>query len=62
MRRDPFDVPNISESLRRDYLAGKTTATEIALELARANLTPYILTEEEALERIGLAPEKAART
>lgn len=57
MSRKPFDIPNITNSLRADYLAGRITATEVALELAKANLTPYIVTEDEALERIGLGPK-----
>lgn len=57
MRREPYDIPNITDSLRADYLAGRITAAEVALELARANLKPYVVTEDEALERIGLGPK-----
>lgn len=57
MRREPYDVPSITDSLRADYLAGRITAAEVSLELASANLTPYIVTEDEALERIGLGPK-----
>lgn len=58
MKRERFNIPNITDSLRRDYLAGIITASEVARELHRAHLTPYRLDDTEALERIGLSPKK----
>ena len=47
-------VKGIMQSLKDDYEAGKINAKEIAKELSKANLTPYLLDDNEALEKIGV--------
>ena len=44
----------ILQSLKDDYEAGKISAKDVAKELSKANLTPYILDDDEALEKIGV--------
>lgn len=47
-------VKGIMQSLKDDYEAGKINAKEVAKELSKANLTPYLLDDSEALEKIGV--------
>ena len=47
-------VKGIIQTLKDDYEAGKINATEVAKELSKANLTPYLLDDSEALEKIGV--------
>lgn len=47
-------VKGIMQSLKDDYEAGKISAKEVAKELSKANLTPYLLDNNEALEKIGV--------
>ncbi len=47
-------VKGIMQSLKDDYEAGKINAKEVAKELSKANLTPYLLDDNEALEKIGV--------
>jgi hypothetical protein len=47
-------VKGIMQSLKDDYEAGKISAKEVAKELSKANLTPYLLDDNEALEKIGV--------
>ena len=60
MRKKAFDIPSLDESLRRDYLAGKITAHEVALELNRANWTFYVVDDATALRRIGVSETKSS--
>ena len=47
-------VKGIIQTLKDDYEAGKINAKEVAKELSKANLTPYLLDDSEALEKIGV--------
>lgn len=47
-------VKGIMQSLKDDYEAGKISAKEVAKELSKANLTSYLLDDNEALEKIGV--------
>lgn len=38
----PFNIPNVSQSLRRQFEAGKITIKEAAREFHRYNLTPFV--------------------
>lgn len=49
-----FDIPTIYESLKHDYLAHKITAHDVARELSRAGWTPYVVSDDEALAKIGV--------
>ena len=42
MRKKPFDIPSIHESLAMDLVAGQITPEEAANELCRTNWTPYV--------------------
>ena len=57
-KKKPFKIPSITESLKKDYEDGKITAGEVAKELSRANLTPYLFDDKEALEKIGIKEDK----
>lgn len=37
-----FNIPNIKESLKIDYLAGNISIEQCAKELHEANLLPYV--------------------
>lgn len=47
-------VPNIFQSLKRDYVANLITSKDVARELYRAGTFNYVPNEQEALERIGI--------
>ena len=47
-------VKGIMQALKDDYETGKINAKEVAKELSKANLTPYLLDDNEALEKIGV--------
>lgn len=47
-------IKGIMQSLKDDYESGKINAKEVAKELSKANLTPYLLDGNEALEKIGV--------
>ena len=38
----PFNIPNVSQSLRHQFEAGKITIKEAAREFHRCNLTPFV--------------------
>ena len=42
MRKEPFDIPNILESIYEDMACRRITAYEAAVQLHEANLIPYI--------------------
>ena len=37
-----FNIPKITQSLKKDYEEGKISKEEVAEELYEANLTPYV--------------------
>ena len=53
-QKKPFNIPSITQSLKQDYEAGKISAHEVAEELSKANLTPYIYDDKDALKKIGI--------
>lgn len=42
MKREPYDIPDIMQSLRQDVDAGRLTIEQAAEELCATNWTPYI--------------------
>lgn len=42
MKKEPYKIPTITESLKRDLTAGLITIEEAAAELYKANLTFYV--------------------
>lgn len=53
-QKKPFNIPSITQSLKQDYEAGKISAHEVAKELSKANLTPYLYDDKDALKKIGI--------
>ena len=53
MRTEPFDIPTLDRSLKRDYDSGVISAHDVAVRLYEAGWYFFIPDEEEALRRIG---------
>ncbi len=53
MRKEPFKIKSITQSLREDYLLGTLTIEQIAIELYQANNTPYVCVDK-AKKAIGI--------
>ena len=49
-RKEPFDIPGITESLAIDVKSGKITLHEAAIELHRAGWTTFV--DEERAKRL----------
>ncbi len=47
-----FNIPNITQSIKKDYQEGKTSMEDVAVELWEANLIPCVCVKMAA-QKIG---------